>query len=59
MFASSSKFNQDLNAWDVQKVTDMHWMFESASNFNQKLCWDMSGKSAASMFRYSGGSLCD
>merc|ERR1712046_350101 len=38
-----SKFNGDLSKWKVSKVTDMSWMFDSASVFNGDLSkWDVS-----------------
>ena len=32
MFFKARDFNQDLNSWDVSKVTDMSNMFEEASD---------------------------
>ena len=37
MFFGASAFNQDLSAWDVSAVTDMHGMFRGAIYFNQAL----------------------
>jgi surface protein len=31
---SAKLFNQDLNEWDIRKVTNMSEMFYHASNFN-------------------------
>ena len=39
MFTSASSFNQDISAWNVEQVTNMHWMFGWASSFNQDLNW--------------------
>ena len=30
----------DLSAWDVASVTDVSYMFRSATSFAQPLCWD-------------------
>ena len=35
----ASSFNQPLNDWRVDKVTDMREMFRKASSFNQDLGW--------------------
>ncbi|ENY69135.1 Hypothetical protein,predicted lipoprotein, DUF285 familly [Metamycoplasma auris 15026] len=32
-----SKINQNLNSWNVEKVTDMSFMFKEATSFNQPL----------------------
>ena len=37
MFAGASSFNQPLNDWRVDKVTNMGNMFINASSFNQPL----------------------
>ena len=37
MFAYASSFNQPLNDWRVDKVTNMGGMFINASAFNQPL----------------------
>ena len=37
MFYGCEKFNQDLNNWNVKKVTDMGGMFYGCSKFNQDL----------------------
>jgi len=43
MFYICSKFNGNINHWDVSKVIDMHGMFWSASIFNQPLNnWNVS-----------------
>jgi len=39
MFTSASAFDQDISAWSVDNVRDMHWMFGWASSFNQDLSW--------------------
>jgi surface protein len=35
--AISDAFNQDIDGWDVSKVTDMSGMFHSADTFNQSI----------------------
>merc|ERR1711983_550921 len=35
-------FNQDLGSWNVERVKDMSNMFDGATSFDQKLCWDLS-----------------
>ena len=43
MFNSASKFNRDISAWNVIRVTNMNAMFISTSVFNQDLsAWDVS-----------------
>ena len=37
MFNSASSFDQDISAWSVDNVRDMHSMFSSASSFNQDI----------------------
>ena len=37
MFEGATSFNQPLNNWDVQYVTDMSGMFSGAISFNQPL----------------------
>ena len=37
MFDSASAFDQDISAWSVENVRDMHQMFGSASSFNQDI----------------------
>ena len=38
-----SKLNPDISSWDVSNVTNMAYMFSSASSFNQDLSnWDVS-----------------
>merc|ERR1719271_1636314 len=39
MFSWASSFDQDISAWSVDNVRDMHWMFGWASSFNQDLSW--------------------
>jgi hypothetical protein len=34
MLRDAKLFNQDLNEWDIRKVTNMSEMFYHASNFN-------------------------
>jgi surface protein len=34
MLRDAKLFNQDLNKWDIKKVTNMSEMFYHASNFN-------------------------
>jgi surface protein len=34
MLRDAKLFNQDLNKWDIRKVTNMSEMFYHASNFN-------------------------
>jgi len=39
----ASKFNQNINSWDVSNVTDMSYMFRLAKKFNQPLNrWNVS-----------------
>ena len=35
MFQLASAFNQDISNWDVSKVANMSYMFDSALAFNQ------------------------
>ena len=43
MFFNCSKFNQDLNNWNVSNVTNMMYMFFCCSSFNQDLSkWNVS-----------------
>ena len=43
MFASSKKFNSDINHWDVSSITNMDSTFSEAELFNQDLDnWDVS-----------------
>merc|ERR1719183_1024477 len=43
MFQGAAAFDQDLNAWDVSKVTSITSMFEAAAAFDQDLsAWDVS-----------------
>lgn len=44
MFLSgATKFNSNINNWDVSSITDMNMMFFKASSFNQALnAWDVS-----------------
>ena len=37
MFCWASAFDQDISAWSVVQVTNMHRMFEVASSFNQDI----------------------
>jgi surface protein len=56
MFYGASSFNQDLNKWDVSRVSYfqgesagawIYGMFEGASSFNQELnTWDVSSMTA-------------
>merc|ERR1719491_906507 len=48
-------FNTDLSCWDVSKVADMKYMFDSASDFNKDLSsWDVSSVTTMwSMFYYA------
>ena len=34
-----STFDQDISAWNVDNVGNVHWMFGWASSFNQDLSW--------------------
>jgi surface protein len=44
MFAGTTRFNSDINHWDVSTITSMRNMFADATNFNQPLNnWDMIG----------------
>jgi len=43
MFSRTSDFNQDnIESWDLSKVTNMYQMFYEASAFDQTLCFDTS-----------------
>ena len=43
MFEDAASFNQPLNKWNVQYVTDMSYMFSGAISFNQALNnWNVS-----------------
>ena len=46
-------FNDDISAWDMSRVIDMHSMFKDATAFNQDLSgWDVSTvMNINSMFR--------
>ncbi len=37
MFAEASMFNQNINNWDVSKVTDFSSMFQNATSYNQPM----------------------
>jgi surface protein len=37
MFYKADAFNQDIDGWDVSKVTDMSGMFYKANTFNQAI----------------------
>ena len=37
MFWGAESFNQPLNKWNVSNVTNMNYMFEDATSFNQPL----------------------
>merc|ERR1719305_1467581 len=39
MFHQASAFDQDLSAWSVENVRDMHNLFHYASAFDQDLNW--------------------
>jgi surface protein len=46
IFAYLHNFNQNINSWDVSKVTDMRDMFNGATSFNQPLDnWNVSNVS--------------
>jgi len=54
MFFKSPKFNVDLSAWNVDKVTTMRQMFWSAGAFNGPLNWCvLNTVNRHSMFSYS------
>ena len=55
MFFGASTFNQDLSAWNTNKVTDMTLMFYDASNFNGDVStWDTSNvNTIEEMFRFA------
>ena len=60
MFYGAQSFNQDLSAWDVSAVTDMSWMFQGATSFDQILCgvsWANTIANKNSMFAGSSGSI--
>jgi surface protein len=43
MFTDAHAFNQNIDKWDVSKVTNMKWMFWNARAFNQDIgSWDIS-----------------
>ena len=53
LFNLQSNFNQYINNWDVQNVTNMYEMFYNTS-FNQNIGWDVSNVTSMSgMFRNS------
>ena len=43
MFYYATFFNGDLSIWNMDKVTNMSYMFEGVSSFNQELCWNVTG----------------
>ena len=55
MFHKARWFNQNLNQWNVDKVTYMRGMFYDAKYFNQKVCWDTTGKDTYGWLSQSGG----
>lgn len=41
-FSYNATFNQDIGSWNVSGVTDMAFMFFTATNFNQNISlWDV------------------
>ena len=60
MFYDAYAININLSKWDVTKVTSMVNMFWVTYKFDQKLCWDVTGKEVGNMFHGSPGSIgCD
>ena len=56
MFEGASKFNQELNAWDISSVTTTSYMFAGAYRFNQSLnAWNVSWVTDMS-FMFAGAS---
>ena len=42
MFLQASRFNQPLNSWDVNNVTDMSYFFKTHPLINPLNNWDVS-----------------
>ncbi|MFN9978889.1 MAG: BspA family leucine-rich repeat surface protein, partial [bacterium] len=54
MFYSATKFNQAIGNWNVNNVTDMHYMFYDATNFNQIIVnWNVS-KVTSMIYMFAG-----
>ena len=54
LYVNKSTCNPDIGKWDTAKVTKMDAMFEYATKFNQKLCWDRTRKLIFLIFHFAG-----
>lgn len=54
MFSGGRAFNQDISAWDTGGVKHMEKTFYGASNFSQRLCWDLGGIPDLQSPRFAG-----